>query len=48
MTRQGYELNVLPRISEGVLETFSAASVDKENVILDTIAVLSSQPVSQI
>ena len=23
--------------SEGVLETFSAASVDKENVILDTI-----------
>lgn len=37
VTRQGYELNVLPRISEGVLETFSAASVDKENVILDTI-----------
>lgn len=37
VVRQGYELNVTPRISEGAVETFSAASVDKANVILDTV-----------
>lgn len=37
VVRQGYELNGKPRISEGVVKTFSAAAVDQANVILDTM-----------
>ena len=37
VVRQGYELNVKPQLSGGAVETFSAVSVDKANVILDTM-----------
>lgn len=37
VVRQGYELNVKPEIYGGALETFSAAEIDKANVILDTM-----------
>lgn len=37
VVRQGYELNVKPAVTPGLVETFSAVSIDKENVILDTM-----------
>ncbi len=37
VVRQGYELNVKPVVSKGAVERFSAVSVDKANVILDTM-----------
>lgn len=37
VVRQGYELNVKPEIYAGALETFSAAGIDKANVLLDTM-----------
>ena len=37
VVRQGYELNVKPVVSQGAVESFSAVSVDKANVILDTM-----------
>ncbi len=37
VVRQGYELNVKPVLAEGAVNTFSAVSVDKGNIILDTM-----------
>ncbi len=37
VVRQGYELNVKPVVSNGAVERFSAVTVDKANVILDTM-----------
>ena len=37
VVRQGYELNVKPVVAGGVVPTFSALTIDKENVILDTM-----------
>ncbi len=37
VVRQGYELNVKPVVSKGAVERFSAVTVDKANVILDTM-----------
>lgn len=37
VVRQGYELNVKPVVAAGAAETFSAVSIDKENIILDTM-----------
>ena len=37
VTRQGYELNVKPQVSGGAGEKFSALSIDRDNVILDTM-----------
>lgn len=37
VVRQGYELNVEPQVSHGRTERFSAVSIDRENVILDTM-----------
>ena len=37
VVRQGYELNVKPQISGGAVDTFSAVTIDKANVILDTM-----------
>lgn len=37
VVRQGYELNVKPSVTPGLVESFSAVSIDKENVILDTM-----------
>ena len=37
VVKQGYELNVQPLITCGATETFSALSIDKGNVILDTM-----------
>ena len=37
VVRQGYELNVKPVVAGGAVPTFSALTIDKENVILDTM-----------
>ena len=37
VVRQGYELNVKPVVSKGAVDRFSAVTVDKANVILDTM-----------
>lgn len=37
VVRQGYELNVKPPVTAGAVERFSAVTVDKENVILETM-----------
>lgn len=37
VVKQGYELNVLPVLAPGKLDAFSAFSVEKENVILETV-----------
>ena len=37
VVRQGYELNVKPVVAGGAVRTFSALTIDKENVILDTM-----------
>ncbi len=37
VVRQGYELNVQPKISDGAVKAFSAAAVDQANVILETM-----------
>ncbi len=37
VVRQGYELNVKPQVTKGIVDTFSAVTVDKENVLLDTM-----------
>ena len=37
VARQGYELNVKPVVAGGAVRTFSALTIDKENVILDTM-----------
>lgn len=37
VVRQGYELNVQPVVTPGSVKTFSAVSIEKENVILDTM-----------
>ena len=37
VARQGYELNVKPVVAGGAVPTFSALTIDKENVILDTM-----------
>lgn len=37
VVRQGYELNVKPVVSKGAVDRFSAVTVDKTNVILDTM-----------
>lgn len=37
VVRQGYELNVKPRVAAGVSQMFSAASVDRPNIILETM-----------
>ncbi|MCI9337338.1 MAG: alpha-mannosidase [Lachnospiraceae bacterium] len=37
VVRQGYELNVKPVVSPGAVKRFSAVTVDKANVILDTM-----------
>lgn len=37
VVRQGYELNVRPVVSRGIVERFSAVSVDQANVIPDTM-----------
>ncbi len=37
VVRQGYELNVKPVVSKGAVDCFSAVTVDKANVILDTM-----------
>ena len=37
VVRQGYEINVPPTVTCGVTESFSALSVDKSNVIMDTM-----------
>ena len=35
--RQGYEMNVKPVITAGVVDTFSAFGVEKDNVILESV-----------
>ena len=37
VVRQGYELNTAPMVTEGAVDTFSAASIDRSNIILDTL-----------
>lgn len=37
VVRQGYELNVTPLTVRGLTESFSAFTVDKDNVILETV-----------
>lgn len=37
VTKQGYELNVKPQVSDGARKEFSALSIDKDNIILDTM-----------
>lgn len=37
VVRQGYELNVKPQVSAGAVESFSGISIDRENVMLDTM-----------
>lgn len=37
VVRQGYEVNVKPLVTAGALEKFSALSIDKANIILDTM-----------
>lgn len=37
VVRQGYELNVQPKISDGAVKAFCAAAVDRANVILETM-----------
>lgn len=37
VVQQGYEFNVRPQISRGSIKAFSAVSIDKKNVILDTM-----------
>ncbi len=37
VVRQGYELNVKPQVTKGIVDAFSAVTVDKENVLLDTM-----------
>lgn len=37
VARQGYELNVKPLLIEGATKTFSALSVDNENIILEAM-----------
>lgn len=37
VVRQGYELNVLPRVVSGSTPAFSMAEVENENIILDTL-----------
>lgn len=37
VVRQGYELNVKPAVTAGAGKRFSAVTVDKENIILDTM-----------
>lgn len=37
VVRQGYELNVKPLVTAGALEKFSALSIDKANILLDTM-----------
>ena len=37
VVRQGYEMNVKPVITAGVVDTFSAFGVEKDNVILESV-----------
>ena len=37
VVRQGYEVNVAPTVTCGVTESFSALSIDKANIIMDTM-----------
>ena len=37
VVRQGYEMNVKPVITDGVVDTFSAFGVEKDNVILESV-----------
>lgn len=37
VVRQGYELNVKPDVTQGAVNTFSAVTIEKANVILDTM-----------
>lgn len=37
VVKQGYELNVKPLVTEGMVEGFSAVELDRENIILDTM-----------
>ncbi len=37
VVKQGYELNVRPQITAGKIKTFSAVTVEKQNIILDTM-----------
>lgn len=37
VVRQGYELNVKPQVTAGAVDAFSAVTIEKANVILDTM-----------